>query len=246
MNNNRKRILINGCQNLRDLGGYVTQKDTITRWNTIYRGDMILCDEEGWKYLYERLSIRCVIDLRSTAEQQFQPYLYQHKNIQYFSVPLLKEEPYVDADNENDSKHMFHTSIAKNYLDIVFANPYAIVQVFMILEQNINNGAVIFHCTAGKDRTGIIAFFLLWLLQVPVADIMADYQVSSTYAYYGNNSTNILIKELQEYDTSWMHAQPEALGMLIDYFTKHDMKAFLIHMGMPQVRINSLIENLIE
>ena len=41
--------------------------------------------------------------------------------------------------------------------------------------------AVLFHCTAGKDRTGVVAALLLWLAGVSEEDILADYIVSGPY-----------------------------------------------------------------
>ena len=42
-------------------------------------------------------------------------------------------------------------------------------------------GAVLFHCALGKDRTGIVAAMLLSLAEVDRLDIIADYQISNTY-----------------------------------------------------------------
>ena len=47
------------------------------------------------------------------------------------------------------------------------------------------DGGVIFHCTAGKDRTGIVAALMLLLAGVVEEDIMADYMTTYAYIYKG-------------------------------------------------------------
>lgn len=242
----KKRLVITGCQNLRDLGGFETKSNRITKWQTIYRGDMPMCNEEGWKRLYEEANVRCVIDLRSFAERTFQPYSFYHEQITYLAIPLLSETQITwDQTIETKQQTLPH-SMAEKYLDIVLSNPTTIVQILLEIERHVSNGAIFIHCTAGKDRTGILSFFLLWLAGVRSVDMMADYQVSSTYAYYGNSSIGDAVKQLQAYDTSWMHAQPEALGLLIDYFTQHSMEGFLIENGMSWKTIQSLKEKITE
>lgn len=245
---NKRRYAISGCQNLRDLGGYETKDKRITRWNTCFRCDLPLCDKEGWNRLYEELGIRTIIDLRSSSERAYQDYVYHEERMYVRFLPLLKEEypNYVGNMRKNEYRQKYEQSMSENYLDIVLSNPEGIVQILMEIHQALIKGAVLFHCTAGKDRTGILSFFLLWLAQVDSVDIMADYQVSSTYALYGNISTNTLLKELQKYDTSWMHALPEALGVLIDYFSRYDMKEFLIQYGMPNKAIQEIVDGFTE
>lgn len=241
----RRRIPLAGCRNLRDLGGYVTRQQVCTKWNILYRSDLPLCEEKEWNYLYEELHVRCVIDLRSQAEQAFQPYLHKQEGIDYISIPLLQES-FSYQHHEEAAGLSLKESIARNYVDIVLSYPEGITAVLIAVARNLPKGAVLFHCTSGKDRTGIVAFFLLWLVQTMPEDIMADYQISSTYLYYGNSSIDTLVKELQSYDTSWMHTQPEALGALLAYFTAHDMEAFLQEHGMEKAYISYLKEYLIE
>lgn len=46
------------------------------------------------------------------------------------------------------------------------------------LTASLDDGAVLFHCTAGKDRTGVLAAAVLWLCGAAREDIVADYEVS--------------------------------------------------------------------
>lgn len=231
-----KRIPFEGMSNLRDLGGYAAG-DGMTRWHTFYRCDLPLCDKAGWNTLYDVYGIRCVIDLRSSAEVNYQTYEYQHPNMNILHRPLIKED--VDIKHMS-SNEMFRRSMAESYLMMVEVNPEGVVQILEDIAENLQKGAILYHCTAGKDRTGIISFFLYTLAGVSCADIMADYQVSSTYNLYGNDSTNHLLKDLHEQKTDWMHSQPENLGALIDYFMEHDIETWLIEHGMKQESIKQI------
>ena len=231
-----KRIPLEGVSNLRDLGGYATQGGS-TRWHTCYRCDLPLCTKEGWNTLYDVYGVRCIIDLRSSAETKYQTYTYEHPDMALLHHPLIKED--IDLKNMSGAE-VFQRSMADSYLLMVETNPEGVVAILEDIAKYLQKGAVIYHCTAGKDRTGIITFFLYSLVGVASADIMADYQVSSTYNYYGNGSTNNLLKDLQKENTTWMHSQPENLGSLFAYFMEHDMESWLMEHGMKQESINQI------
>lgn len=237
---NLKRIKLDGCNNLRDLGGYEGVLGS-TRWHTCYRCDLPLLNKEGWDYLYENCNLRCVIDLRSSAEQEMQTYDNQNSNINYIHIPLIKEEA------RQDGMKAFAQSMAESYLQIILHAPENVVSVLTQIATTLQqDGAVLYHCTAGKDRTGIISFILLRLCGVENSDIMADYQVSSTYNFYGNSSSNELLKAMANTQSEWMHSNPEALGNLISYFAEHDIEDFLLEHGMRQEDIKIIKEKLQE
>ena len=63
--------------------------------------------------------------------------------------------------------------------------------------EGLSKGPVVFHCTAGKDRTGVLAAILLLRLGVDEEDIIADYQVSFTYNRRGMNQLLARYPEMQ-------------------------------------------------
>lgn len=232
----KKRIRVSGMSNLRDLGGYET-KEGIVAWKKLYRGDLPLCSEADWQKLQEEHNIRHIIDLRSTAEKTTQDYL-PPKSINVTHFPLIKEIEH--AKMREEGKAFFLKSMAEQYLNIVLSNPEGLVEILTTIIKGLQTGSVLYHCTAGKDRTGIVTFFLYHLLGVDASDILADYQVSSTYNLYGNNVGNTLLKELSQSETKWMHSQPENLGCLMEYFEEHDMEAFLLQHGMDKELLKAL------
>lgn len=239
----KKRIKIAGMSNLRDLGGYEVAQGVIA-WQKLYRSDLPLCKEDGWKQLIEEQHLATIIDLRSTAEKQMQDYQVP-KEIEGYHIPLIKEMEHMEL-NKEAGKEFFMRSMGEQYLNMVLGNPEGVVSVLTMIVKGLKKGSVLYHCTAGKDRTGIISFFLYRLLGVDCADILADYQVSSTYNLYANQVENTLLKELSKTETQWMHSQPENLGALMEYFEREDMEQFLIQHGMKAELLDDFRHHMIE
>lgn len=239
----KKRIKVTGMNNLRDLGGYEGTGGMVA-WQKLYRSDLPLCNEDGWKQLMQKQHLATIIDLRSTAEKQMQDY-QTPDGIKKYHIPLIKEMEHMEL-NKEAGKEFFMRSMGEQYLNMVLGNPEGVVSILTTVTQGLKKGSVLFHCTAGKDRTGIISFFLYELLGVDRADILADYQVSSTYNLYANPVENTLLKELSKTETQWMHSQPENLGALMAYFEKEDMEHFLIQHGMEAALLDDFKQQMIE
>ena len=119
--------------------------------------------QEDWKKLQEA-DIQLILDLRSKTEQIQAPYDSERYGIARVSLPFMKEEvPLADS---------------LDYVDMVRAVPEAVCAALRHIRNTRKAGhAVLFHCTAGKDRTGILAALLLKLCGVCNEDILADYHV---------------------------------------------------------------------
>ena len=162
-----RRIVFKNVNNLRDLGGYQTKDNKITKFNAIYRSDLPkLMTEEEIKYLID-LGLTTVIDLRKEEELKRNPSSLNINEIDYHNINLLGDK----CPNEEKD-------IPKGYLEIL-SNQETMHEVFEIIKEA--KGGVLFNCTAGKDRTGVVAMLLLLLVGVYEDDIIADYQVSYTY-----------------------------------------------------------------
>ena len=164
-----RRIVLGKMLNLRDLGGYPTAEGRTTRWGTLLRGDnpMGLSDADA-AWLLER-GFTTVIDLRSPAERDHLPdELENRPGFSYHFIPMSGGEK-LPNEEELIGLGYFRTlerkEIVRTVLETIAKAP----------------GGVLFHCMAGKDRTGCIAALLLTLAGVDKLDILADYQVSELY-----------------------------------------------------------------
>ena len=156
-----RRIRLGKMLNLRDLGGYPASDGNTTRWGRLLRGDNPAgLSQADRDWLLER-GITTVIDLRSPAEIEKLPdELAGQPGFAYRHLPLSGG---VKLPHEEEL-------VGWGY--------------FQMLERKEEVAAVLaalFHCMAGKDRTGCVAALLLTLAGVDRLDILADYQVSETY-----------------------------------------------------------------
>ena len=166
----QRRIPLEGCLNFRDLGGYPTADGRAVRWRQVFRSDALhLVTDADLAHLRDEIRLRDVIDLRSSAEVRSEgqgPLARGEARIHH--VPLFDGEV-----REEDRERVAQITLADRY-------------VFMAeLARRAHRprghaargcrGAGVFHCAAGKDRTGVISAIVLGLLGVPDEVIVADY-----------------------------------------------------------------------
>lgn len=189
-----RRLRIAHIYNLRDLGGYCTANGKITAWNKLYRSDGLAgLTETEWSLLTER-GLRTVVDLRSLAETKAQPDAVPY-GVKYVHCPVQEEDIDLDHLDKAEAESAFLRSLTEGYLSMVKKTPRLLCSALTTIIEGLRQGAVLFHCSAGKDRTGVVAAAILYLLGVDEADITADYQVSCTY---NKNGVNKMFEQLME------------------------------------------------
>lgn len=164
-----RHIPLGRMLNLRDLGGYPTTDGKITAWERLLRGDVPQgFSEADVDWLLDR-DVTTVIDLRHDEETAARPdELKFLPGFHYHHVSLAVHGLYPNSEADVGSGY-FRMLDEKN----------ALCAVMRLIAHA--PGGVLFHCTAGKDRTGCVAALLLSLCGVGLTDILADYQVSETY-----------------------------------------------------------------
>lgn len=231
-----KRLPLAGANNIRDLGGYMIDESHMTKWNTCYRGDNLhRLTASDWKKLYDA-NVRTIIDLRSLAERNNEGYDSEAYGIKTYHLPMQKEQIDMHDLHQSLAKDSFWFSLSEGYMGMINDNQQGIGSIFNQISESLHLGAVLFHCTAGKDRTGMTAFLLLKLLGVNKADIIADYEVSSTYNTMGA-STNELLKRIPEKYLYLLNSDPKNVTDVIQYFEEHDIETYLISCGVKETNI---------
>jgi len=166
-----------GAFNVRDLGGLPT-----TDGSTLQRGRILRADGPRRLTVADRakvggLGIGHVIDLRSGAEIEFGswavvPSMHTHRLAVIDSLPDMSnpgaELPTLDTPEQ----------LAERYAFRVEAMPERYAEAVAIVARVAHEG-VLFHCEAGKDRTGLIAAGVLEAAGVGRANIVADYALSA-------------------------------------------------------------------
>lgn len=167
-----RHLPLAGTYNVRDIGGYRTRDGRITRWRTIFRADSLhRLPEEAQNILLEH-GVRTVIDLRRTDETEKAPNVFATTTtVTYRHLSLMHD---VRPEPQN------RRSLIDVYRRILDERQEQVGEALRVLAHPDAPPAVI-HCTAGKDRTGLITALLLGLAGVPEETIVEDYAQSSIY-----------------------------------------------------------------
>ncbi|MDX6742182.1 tyrosine-protein phosphatase [Actinocorallia sp. A-T 12471] len=176
-------VKLNGTVNFRDVGGYRTTNGKWVRMGKVYRTDALDKLTSADLAKLKRLGIKVAYDLRMDAERAAAPdklpagVRYVVADVAgggaYTGMPTTPEAA-ADLMIEGE-KAMVTSPSAKKALSTVFDG---------LADKRAR--ALLFHCTAGKDRTGWAAASLLTALGVPRATVMADYLASNDYRAAAN------------------------------------------------------------
>lgn len=234
-----KRINFKGIVNFRDLGDYPSQFGGYTKQDRIYRSSMLFHDNEADINQMEAMNIQTIIDLRSPKEIERHPNFFAHTVPNYLTINLSGN---ADAGRSLEmSKHNEDLYFMKNrYLEYLVEAKSEIAKLFKTLIEPNALPAVI-HCSAGKDRTGVITYLLLSLSGVDIADIIADYQVSY---FYIKNDTRIIKEGHQQ---NIYHSYPEIMAGLHQLFTEKypNIEDYFTDLGFSAPEIDRIKELLL-
>lgn len=195
-----RRIVMAGAGNLRDLGGYQSSDGRTVRWGVLYRSDSLHRLTRRDLATFARMGLRTLIDFRSEAERTTRPNrLPADHGIRVVEIPIF------------DEHNNFMVELRERYerRDLAGIDPVAVLSA--AYEEFVANftpayrryigellaakGApLLFHCTAGKDRTGFAAAITLRLLGVPEETILADYLLSTERSLASNRHALTLVR----------------------------------------------------
>jgi protein-tyrosine phosphatase len=236
-------IPLEGAFNTRDLGGYTTADGSVTRWRTLLRsGSLSRLNEEGQEKLLE-LGLRTVIDLRHEQETKLYPNAFAKSSaVTYQVIPLI--------DLDLDKKISECQTLADMYrmmLDECFAQFKEVIETIAYA----GDGTVLFHCAAGKDRTGMVSALLLGVLGVEAGIIVDDYSCSDLYlqSFYELNRES-LRKEGKnpDYYERYYNSHPQNILSALEYLeTRFGGAAnYLAWAGVSSDTIGALKQRFVE
>jgi protein-tyrosine phosphatase len=163
---------LSGVFNLRDLGGLPTRHGTTTASGRIYRADGLHRTDAAGAEAVAGLGIRHLIDLR-TLDERVEDGVFDHPEIDATHIPLIERTWVWQEEFRNREGDL----LLAGYLQIVTDNRDRLAEVLAAI--STVDDTVVFHCTAGKDRTGVVAALLLALAGVDDDVIAADYARSA-------------------------------------------------------------------
>ncbi len=208
-----RMIALEGAVNFRDLGGYAASAGTRTRWRALFRADGLGELTEADLSVLDTLGIRTVIDLRSGTELERGRFDVDAHPVAFHHFPFIDELP--DA-QEFDRRPGL---LGSQYLEMVRD---AGGQILASLEVLATPDALpaVFHCTAGKDRTGVLSAIVLSLLGVDEPTVVADYALSG--AAMQRLRAKLLVKYPEGRETienidEVFSADPAQMELLLDH-----------------------------
>lgn len=229
MNNLRlRRIPFSDTPNFRDLGGYAVKNGGATRYGVFYRSACPNSLNESDKLRLQQLNVTTAVDLRGGGN-------YDETQAGFLTDGITICNIAVGGGNAPK----YAVDCPKGYMEIA-DNP-AMADVFKILASSC--GAVVFHCFAGKDRTGVVSAILLTLAGVADVDIIADYTLS--YVYFLKRIREDFSRLDCEKDVFIPH--PEHMEGFLQLFRQKygDARSYLLALGLDETQINSLVDKLV-
>ncbi len=181
--------------NIRDLGGFQAGNGKQLKYGKIFRSAHLHHLSETDQITLQALGVNKVIDFRGVEEQENEPDKPM-SDTEYFlfpvfsstRIPVINEEFIKDMLQSKDSliELLFRQKeqMQKVYRDFVLEESArkAYHEFFQILlESNKPKDTVLFHCTAGKDRTGFAAALFLRCMGVDMDCIINDYLLTNEY-----------------------------------------------------------------
>lgn len=239
-------IELDGTMNLRDLGGWKTDSGT-TAHGHFYRSDRLsdLSDDDHAKL--EERGIVTVIDLRYQAEvaqhpSRLWPTVQHHHEIP-MGGELADQRSFIDRVLAGELDGVSDADVGLSYVEMLAAHGRGFGAA---VEHLLNSGPGLYHCTAGKDRTGLLSMLILATVGVSADDILADFVLSNEYR--AARRMEQLRPTFEAHDLEIESFRPAlsaprpALEQAIDWLTSHHgtAEAFLaVHGGVtgPAARL---------
>ena len=198
----RRRPSIDGESNFRDLGGYEAADGRRVRWGAVYRsGGLSRLTDAGVEDL-AGLSLKVVCDFRSDEEREVYPSrlpaddppAVAHLGIRPKEGAQMRDLVLSGKAKPEDVAAAYRSIYRAYVLD--HAAQYA--DLFRYLG-DAGSFPLVFHCAAGKDRTGVAAALILTALGVPRETILADYLLTNdVWRYRGGGGVDTVPQELRE------------------------------------------------
>ena len=233
-----RELKFKNIRNIRDFRGLVTEDGKVLKSGRIIRsGHLGSASEKEIEKLKSEYELKKVIDLRTDLEKSEKPDP-QTSGLQIISNPVFSASVLgITHENINDKEAVLKVlpEMADLYRTMV-TNEDCVKSIRDIVQMIVNNrdGAILWHCTEGKDRCGVISAIILSILGIDRKTILDDYMLTNKIAmkkgtrYYwlvvlGYHSVtkakrvkSMYVASL-EYIESALNAIDELFGSMADY-----------------------------
>ena len=248
-NDPRRLIQLDAVHNFRDMGGYPTVDGHTTKWRRLFRADGLYRLTEADLDVVRGLDLHTVIDLRTRAElDERGTFPVDRHPVQFHHVSVISETwTAEDAEGEDDPADF----LERAYLSILEEGEQRLAEAFVML---CEPGALpgVFHCAAGKDRTGMLAMMVLGCLGVLDEYIVADYALTADgmerMRVWAQREYPELFERISSGPTIFSAAVPEAMLRMIGHVRQQhgSILEFVLKLGVPAEAIERLRAELLD
>lgn len=231
---------LEGARNIRDLGGFPAGNG-VTRPNVFLRGDSTADLTPEDVALLEDRGLSLVIDLRSVLETVHAPSRLDRPGIRYRNIPML------DHVNSGPMAGRFPDTMGEMYVELLEHAREDYREIFTEFAKA--SGVSLFHCTAGKDRTGVAAMLLLLLAGVPEKQVAADYAATDVFL------RDSLAAKIQAFSQKGVHvpahllrADRENIEFAMDGLNRRfgGVRRYLLECGVGPELLDAIVERFVE
>lgn len=203
-----RRLNFDNSSNFRDLGGLPTKDGRTTKYNTIFRcGDIGVLTAADLEKVTQ-LEIETVIDFRGDDEIEKSPDKYPSDEIKRVEAKINLSNDSEDTGTKQLYAALLNPKTSPLFADSIFVELYKTMAqnlgdfkpFFDVVKESESN--FLFHCTAGKDRTGIASALLLFALGVEENLIFEEFYLSNKYTISSMKESSLL-----------KNANPEVIGV---------------------------------
>ncbi|MEP5569840.1 MAG: tyrosine-protein phosphatase [Halioglobus sp.] len=250
-----------GIDNFRDLGGYATSDGKTVKWGKLFRSANFSETSRADQKVLDSLALKSLVDFRSAAEKEEEPnQLPKSPPFEVIEIPTMdggdnsvgeeimarfKSGDFADFDPDRfmiDANRQFTSTFTPQFSE------------FMQIVLDAQGQPIVWHCSAGKDRTGFAAAILLRILGVPQDVVMQDYMLSREYSLAARKKELMLVRVLQGEEAAdkiavllgveeaWLEAAFEAIDEQYGSFDNYVHQA----LGLDETDIAHLRDTLLE
>ncbi len=268
----RRSLLLPGTINLRDVGGYPTADGRAVRWRTLLRSGALHGLDDRGQAVLAQIGLRTVVDLREDGEATHDPdqlgrLAAEHRRVPIYTLPAARQRTVGDAANGDgagesasvgaiagmEAVRAAGTSgdLRSIYDHIVDHRGARLTSAVLTLAAPGALPAIV-HCSAGKDRTGLVVGLVLDLVGVPADVIARDFALTS---YFLRDEAAAAVRRMSartsadgtELPPALLASPPELiLHSLARIHASHgDTRTYLLAHGATEHALDRLVEALL-
>lgn len=247
-----RRLPLEGLNNARDLGGYSAACGRVTRYAQFVRCEVPRAVTQADIDYIIGMGITTSIDFRGDSEVERMPSLLAGANgIDYRRSPTFNAQVAFGSQKRKNAPPMdSFVRWGEKYIEMADGCKPWVKETLEMMAKS--EGAVIYNCTTGKDRTGMISALLLGLAGVSEDDIIADYCVSEIYL------SKIYAELLEEYNERYptggagladpfFRTEPVNMAMLLLHLNERygGIESYVTDCGVTQETVSNIRSRLI-